>query len=943
MFKRARVIVSLIVIFTLLLGSAAIVSAGQGPVKTPPPLRINGAGGQIPPGLLAAEPAENAKGYYVVQFVGPVEQAWKDAVTEKGAELLDYLPDFAFKARMNPGQARKVADLPNVAQVSLYHPVYKFAPDVTLGEMALYRVQIERGADWALARKAIIDTGIQVVGIEDAQVTIAATGEQLEAVARVLDVSLIENYRMFVKHNDGAGQIIGSVTANANGYDGSTQTVGIADTGIGGGTAATAHVDIPASRITAIYNWPGATNTCFSSITNDGSIDVDSGHGTHTSGSILSDGGPNGEGKGTAPAAHLVFQSIENYVTISTLCKLMYGYTNGYYLTGLPTDLKTLFQQAYNAGARIHSNSWGSASAGAYTTDSANADAFIWTNKDMVITFSAGNEGIDSNSDGVIDTGSLGAPASAKNVISVGASENARADGFPCDAGLTYTQCAAQGGVNNIMTYGGGWPTDYPANPIKDDPSGGNPEQMAAFSSRGPAADGRIKPDVVAPGTWVLSTYSDLYQQGYDSSANPKNSAWQYDGWGFPYNVYYKYMGGTSMSNPLLAGGAAVIRDYYQKANGINASAALVKATLVNTAVDLLDENNDGANDNDYPIPNNNEGWGRVNLAAATSGSVQYVEGAGLATNGTAYYTVTPTGGPLKITVAWSDYAAAANASVTLVNDLDLTVSGGAGNFLGNVFSGGWSATGGSVDRRNNLENVYIASPGAGDYTVGVKGYNVPNGPQPYALVVTGGTISIAATPTNTPTVPPTATFTPTPTNTPGPVTSTGYKSPAANSAVTKSAGDNNGYQTSPTSAYADDGIYAQDPSSGTGSGTTCGSTKRDKHIYYNYTFSLPTGAVPKGIEVRADAKVSPTTGTPNLCVELSWNGGTSWTTGKTTSVLTNTEVSYILGGSTNLWGRTWTASEFGTTTFRVRVTDLSSLTSNTFYLDYIAVNVTYQ
>ena len=80
-------------------------------------------------------------------------------------------------------------------------------------------------------------------------------------------------------------------------------------------------------------------------------------------------------------------------------------------------------------------------------------------------------------------------------------------------------------------------------------------------------------------------------------------------------------MGGTSMSNPLVAGGAAVVRDYYQKAHGHSASAALVKATIINSAVDLLDEDNYGANDNTLPIPNFFEGWGRVNLAAAVDGS----------------------------------------------------------------------------------------------------------------------------------------------------------------------------------------------------------------------------------------------------------------------------------------------------------------------------------
>jgi hypothetical protein len=174
----------------------------------------------------------------------------------------------------------------------------------------------------------------------------------------------------------------------------------------------------------------------------------------------------------------------------------------------------------------------------------------------------------------------------------------------------------------------------------------GNAEQVAAFSSRGPTDDGRIKPDVVAPGSWVLSGYSDLYQEGYDSSANPQNGAFQYDGWGFPLNDKLKYLGGTSMANPLVAGGAAVVRDFYQQLHGHSASAALVKATLVNSAQDLLDENNDGVDDNDLPVPNSSEGWGRVDLAAATDGSREFVDDeTALATGGAS---ATPTTSPAE-------------------------------------------------------------------------------------------------------------------------------------------------------------------------------------------------------------------------------------------------------------------------------------------------------
>ncbi len=221
---------------------------------------------------------------------------------------------------------------------------------------------------------------------------------------------------------------------------------------------------------------------------------------------------------------------------------------------------------------------------------------------------------------------------------------------------------------------------------------------MAAFSSRGWTDDSRIKPDLVAPGSWVLSGFSDLYQEPYDASPNPQNGFYQSSGWGFPLNDKLKYFGGTSMSAPLVAGGAAVVRDFYQKLHGHAASAALVKATLVNSAQDLLDEDNDGVNNNALAIPNRHEGWGRVDLAAATDGSRQFVDQAtGLSTGATASYTYDVAAGtPLKVTLVWSDYPGNTAAAKDLVNNLDLEVSGPGGAFYrGNVFGGGWSIAGG--------------------------------------------------------------------------------------------------------------------------------------------------------------------------------------------------------------------------------------------------------
>ena len=676
----------------------------------------------------------NGRGSYLIAFSGPISQAQADALRSTGADLTAYIPDFAYKAILTPAQVTRATQVDGVLAVTVFQPEYKLSPD--LKESGLYRIRLERGVDRALVQADIEAVGGSVVTSSGDVLTVAADRTQLDEVSELNAVAWVENLMFREKHNEfGAGVILGANVANSSGYDGSTQIVAVADTGLGGGTGSTAHADIPAGRIIDVFDWPGTSARGCYRVFPDGAIDVDSGHGTHTSLSVLGGGGASGEGRGTAPGASLVFQATEDYAEFRGSCA---SNPNGYYLLGLPDDLGDLLQQAYDVGARIHSDSWGSDAAGSYTVDAAQVDDFMWTNQDFLMTTSAGNSGVDENADGFVDEDSMGSPATAKNTLTVGASENDRQGDWSCDAGIG-NGC---GGQNDIFTYGSAWPGDYPAAPISTDPSAGNAEQMAAFSSRGPTDDGRIKPDVVAPGTWVLSGYSDLYQEGYDGAANPQNGAFQYDGWGFPVNEQYKYMGGTSMSNPIAAGAAAVVRDYYSKAHGVDVSAALTKATLINSAVDLLDENNDGSDDNDFPIPNNHEGWGRIDLANAVDGSAVFVDDtSGLTTGASDVTTYAVDGGTsLRVSLVWSDYPSTEAAASNLVNDLDLTVEAPDGTiYNGNAFSAGWSTTGGSADRVNNVENVYISAPGAGTWTVTVAGFNVPFGPQPYAIVVDGG------------------------------------------------------------------------------------------------------------------------------------------------------------------------------------------------------------
>ena len=218
---------------------------------------------------------------------------------------------------------------------------------------------------------------------------------------------------------------------------------------------------------------------------------------------------------------------------------------------------------------------------------------------------------------------------------------------------------------------------------------------------------------------------------------------------------------------------------------------------------------------------------------------------------------------------------------------------------------------------------------------------NIPTN-TPVLPTPTKGTIppSPTAGPTNIPTNTP---ISPTPTNTSAASTSTGFLSPSANAAQASSAGDNNGYQTSPANAYGNDALVATDPDSGTNKSASCTDNGKDKHSYFNYNLNLPATAVIRGIQVRLDARADAPSGSPKICVQLSSDGGITWTTVKSTPTLSTTEATYMLGGTSDTWGRTWSASNFNNASFRVRVINVASIPSLDFLLDYVAVNVTYQ
>ena len=169
---------------------------------------------------------------------------------------------------------------------------------------------------------------------------------------------------------------------------------------------------------------------------------------------------------------------------------------------------------------------------------------------------------------------------------------------------------------------------------------------------------------------------------------------------------------------------------------------------------------------------------------------------------------------------------------------------------------------------------------------------------------------------------------------------STGFLNCSADAA--DSGGDDDGFEVTPGNACADGAGTAASIDSGTKGKKKCGSSSVDRHQFYNYGFSIPAGSTIDGIEIRMDSFTDRARRSNYLCIDLSWDGGASWTSTVRTPDHTTTETTYILGSATDTWGRTWSTTELSDANFRLRVTIRHSRTKRDFYLDWAAVQVTY-
>lgn len=441
------------------------------------------------PAELRGQAGPKEEDYYVVQFRGSVLPEWRDNLELLGAKLHGYMADHAYVVRMSRSLASDVRHLPEVRWVGWYEPGYRMSPGLwdrlranseVVISIATFEPQEMEAVEDALHSQGGLVTSVSSGG--RGVVRAKARGLALPRLAQVTGVAWIEEYVPHELFNDQATDIVHADSIWVTpGLSGAGQTVAVADTGLDlGVNDSSMHPDFQ-GRIVEGEALGRAT------------WDDPDGHGTHVAGSVLGDGTASSSTySGVAPEASLVMQSVLDA-------------DNG--LGGIPADLRTLFSSAYDAGARIHTNSWGANVNGAYTTDSWNVDRFAWDHRDVTILFAAGNAGKDKNKDGVVDPDSLAAPGTAKNCITVAASEN------------------------NRPTFNYVWGSTNYGNPIATDLMANNTSGMAAWSSRGPTDDGRMKPDLTAPGTWVCSTRT--HKRAVDEGFEPGLPAdWTFEtGW----------------------------------------------------------------------------------------------------------------------------------------------------------------------------------------------------------------------------------------------------------------------------------------------------------------------------------------------------------------------------------------------------------------------------
>ncbi len=645
----------------------------------------------------------SGKALHLIQFVGPIKDEWLNIVKATGTELIHYIANngyLVWAGESERQQLHMLAEQGDFLQRSIpYQPSFKYGPTLNPKENILPKddglvtvvVQMYRhlGAEKseAIITDLFIDTLSPWEPILNYQNIIGVVSRKdISSIAHLPDVVWVGERLPRSLMDEVQGRILsGSLNLEQTTPDGpgyfdwfsslglSTDPneypiVDITDDGIGNGQAVDAagdnsmralgSADQP-SRIEYIAN-------CTSAPSGAGP----DGHG-HINISIA--GGFDDQSE----APHVDEAGYQRGLGINPFGRFAGTRVfNPYFdLTGCGGTDQSLIRQTYDRGARIVSNSWGCGpcannyddSSQAYDAGVRDANYMIPGNQELMILFSAGNEGPDA--------GTISTPGNGKNVITIGASENVRPT----------------------------WLDGCNIGPIEAD----NVQDIASFSSRGPVPGERVKPDVVAPGTHVQGTAStdpSFNGQGLCDKFYPENQA------------LFASSSGTSHSTPAVAGMASLAHTYIRQQEGIDTpSPALLKGFIIAHTSYLSGEGAGG------DLPSQSQGYGLPDMTAAFDDTPRVLIDQGQAPlfteSGETWsktLSVADSSKPVRIVLAYTDQPGAIGTQPQ-VNDLNLSVQSSEEIYLGNHMSGQWSITGGTADKVNNVEAVFLPS---GSHTV---------------------------------------------------------------------------------------------------------------------------------------------------------------------------------------------------------------------------------
>src|SRR5215208_7065050 len=544
-------------------------------------------GGPEPPeGLRAAPPNPGVTGYYLVQFIAPPDPDWIHDIIRLGGSYVQTLPVNAGVFQLSTIRATEVEQLGYVSWVGLYHPAYAISFELagrqepfdaaSLRNLAVAPASVPPG-DGGNIRVRLFDDvspdtvradieGSATVNTEiEHGFVVSADHSRVTALARIPGVFAVETFFAPTLRNDRSGAIIGTNQVRNLGnvnflvnLDGSGEIVGVIDSGLDTGVTPPGppaiHADLGA-RVLQITNLAAPGTPVPDNAANNGP------HGTHVTGSIAGDGtGSAGRIRGVAPACHVIFHG------------------------PLGPNLMPGFRNSHDAGARVHSNSWGTSpsfscggvswpapTSNRYVTGNTDLiDRFCFANPESLLLFASGNEENDIipvGGNGTPDMNFLTEEATAKNVLTVGAVENVRSDdGDPTTYRVAFAPPATPVGCPPV-------PLLY-ANAAWNALAGGaalgftqsdNAGQLALFSNRGQvqASGGRIKPDLVAPGTNILSLRS-TQQPAPPAVLPPHPSLVSFRNSRTESPLLYELKSGTSMATPQGSGAAILARQYYR-------------------------------------------------------------------------------------------------------------------------------------------------------------------------------------------------------------------------------------------------------------------------------------------------------------------------------------------------------------------------------------------